>query len=143
MRLFIFLKSLIIILLFTCSFEKNPLSISSNEASFNDNIFNLQDEVKISHELGTIKAKKASFELSDNKISKVFLKEEVIVSLKRGGELTCDEATLDYKNMQVTLQSKVVYEGPFIKKDKNKIRISSKKVLLDTESKDNIKKKGT
>lgn len=97
-------KMLLAVFLFTAPLFGNDLSsdISSDHASFDGDFLHLEGNVKLDHDLGKMRAKKASLKKSEKELpfSEVQLRENVSLFFQNQSELYCDQAHLDFLKHQ-------------------------------------------
>lgn len=84
--------------------EQKPLVIDSEFADFDGKQFTLSGHATIEHELGKVEAQNVALfpETESKKLRFAYLKmnEGVKITLVDGGELTCSDATVDYRQLK-------------------------------------------
>lgn len=89
--------------------NEEGMTIQSDNAEYNGRLINLAGHVSIEHDLGTMSAGHVTIipESPNNKMrcSEIILKDNVRIIWKSGGELQCEQATLDYGNLSGTFQT--------------------------------------
>ncbi len=87
----------------------DPNSLSSTTAKYDGNALHLSGHVVLDHDLGVMQAEEASLERQetgkDFPFSLIQLQKEVLLQLKKGGALRCQNALLDFQALKGELSS--------------------------------------
>lgn len=113
-------------------------SISSSNASYDGSALILKGQVQLDHGLGKMEAEEATLQKQENTkdfpFSLIHLAKQVSLKLHHSGELKCQEADLDFANLQghLTSNDRVIYTDS-LKRKKGKpssVKLLSKIVDL-------------
>ncbi len=121
--------------------RKEPalMLVEADQATYTEDDLLLNGAVKAHHPLGSVKAQNVEFKpaIIEGKktYSKVFIKNDVDITLQHGGKVRCDEAEIDDHAKQAVFTSphEVVYLDNFIDRKGNKVPLLFKcsKAVID------------
>ena len=110
-------------------------SISSDKASYDGNHLILRGSVQLKHILGIMESGVARLnkEDKDAPFSHIHLKNDVLITLNNRGKISCDEAFLDFVNLQGTLIPKKGKKVLFSRLSAKTLNLSSKEAQIYLE----------
>lgn len=136
MKRFAFLFTLLPSLL---TAELTSSSISSERASYDGNSLMLKGNVHLQHMLGILESGTARLEKEDKDtpFSTIFLKDDVLITLKNRGKISCGEALFDFAQMKGTLKPKKGEPILFSRLDARDLMLSSQDASIEFSNGDN------